>query len=247
MDLVGLTEFLVKSVAKNPDMVSVKEFENTEDNIVIQVLVSEDDIGVVIGKGGKNANAIRTIVQASSYINDKTNNFLNLTEKDFEEMAGILWLLNTIYTKSEWVKEFDVKNNFDGNFANLDKSTSKVTYMNRTDEGALYYETDNYCISSLALKHGLNFNILLPKKSADYQKVLSDKAALNNMYNFKNLRIGNYGQVNYIVPKFEDRQKYDLVGILPSLTSCSSHTSLTLSLKVSGRFFSFIIRSAAFA
>ena len=78
MDLVGLTEFLVKSVAKNPDMVSVKEFENTEDNIVIQVLVSEDDIGVVIGKSGKNANAIRTIVQASSYINDKKRVRINI-------------------------------------------------------------------------------------------------------------------------------------------------------------------------
>ena len=78
MDLVGLTEFLVKSVAKNPDMVSVKEFENTEDNRVIQVLVSEDDIGVVIGKSGKNANAIRTIVQASSYINDKKRVRINI-------------------------------------------------------------------------------------------------------------------------------------------------------------------------
>ena len=78
MDLVGLTEFLVKSVAKDPDMVSVKEFENTEDNIVIQVLVSEDDIGAVIGKNGKNANAIRTIVQASSYINDKKRVRINI-------------------------------------------------------------------------------------------------------------------------------------------------------------------------
>ena len=153
----------------------------------------------------------------ANYINDKTNNFLNLTEKDFEDMAGILWLLNTIYTKSEWVKEFDVKNNFDGNFANLDKSQSKVTYMNRTDDEALYYEGDNYYISSLALKHDLNFNILLPKKGTDYAKVLTDKTALNNLYNFKNLRIGNYGEVTYIVPKFESREKYDLVEILPSL------------------------------
>ncbi len=78
MNLVGLTEFLVKSVAKNPDMVSVKEFENTEDNIVIQVIVSEDDIGAVIGKNGKCANAIRTIVQASSYINDKKRVRINI-------------------------------------------------------------------------------------------------------------------------------------------------------------------------
>ena len=78
MDLVGLTEFLVKSIAKEPDMVSVKEFENTDEEIVIQVLVSENDIGVVIGKGGKNANAVRTIVQASSYINNQKKVKINI-------------------------------------------------------------------------------------------------------------------------------------------------------------------------
>ena len=78
MDLVGLTEFLVKSITKEPDMVSVKEFENTDDEIVIQVLVSENDIGVVIGKSGKNANAIRTIVQASSYINNQKRVKINI-------------------------------------------------------------------------------------------------------------------------------------------------------------------------
>ena len=78
MDLVGLTEFLVKSVAKQPDMVSVKEFENTDEGIVIQVLVSEDDIAVVIGRNGKNANAIRTIVQASSYINEQKRVRINI-------------------------------------------------------------------------------------------------------------------------------------------------------------------------
>ena len=78
MDLVGLTEFLVKSIAKEPDMVSVKEFENNDEEIVIQVLVSENDIGVVIGKGGKNANAVRTIVHASSYINNQKRVKINI-------------------------------------------------------------------------------------------------------------------------------------------------------------------------
>ena len=78
MDLVGLTEFLVKSIAKEPDMVSVKEFENNDEEIVIQVLVNESDIGVVIGKNGKNANAIRTIVQAYSYINEQKRVRINI-------------------------------------------------------------------------------------------------------------------------------------------------------------------------
>jgi len=67
--MVELTEFLVKSLVKNPDVVSVKQFEKNEDIVTIQVLVDSDDMGAVIGKNGIIASAIRTIVQASSYMN----------------------------------------------------------------------------------------------------------------------------------------------------------------------------------
>ncbi|MDD3453662.1 MAG: KH domain-containing protein [Bacilli bacterium] len=70
MNLVELTEFLVKNVAKKPDMVSVKQFDDEEEYIIIQVLVDNEDMGNVIGKGGTTANAIRTLVQASAYINN---------------------------------------------------------------------------------------------------------------------------------------------------------------------------------
>ncbi len=69
MDLVGLTKYLVESIVTEPDKISVKEFEGDNNEVVIQVLVPESMIGIVIGKGGNNANAIRTIVQASSYAN----------------------------------------------------------------------------------------------------------------------------------------------------------------------------------
>lgn len=69
MDLVELTSFLVKSLVKDPDMVSVKQFEDEEDVITIQVLVDSSEIGSIIGKNGVIANAIRTLVQASSYAN----------------------------------------------------------------------------------------------------------------------------------------------------------------------------------
>ncbi len=153
----------------------------------------------------------------ANYINYKTNNFFNLTEKDFEDFEGILWLLNTIYTKAEWVDEFPETGNHEGIFNNLDKSQSKVTFMGRTAEQAHYYKADDYYISSLPLKHSLNFNILLPKEGADYQKVLTNKEALSQMYNFNNLQLGNYGEVIYSVPRFEDRCKYNLVDILPNL------------------------------
>ena len=70
MDYVKLTEELVKALVKNSDMVTVKEFPTDEEKFHhIQVLVDNDDMGVLIGKSGKTAKAIRTIVQASGYIN----------------------------------------------------------------------------------------------------------------------------------------------------------------------------------
>jgi predicted RNA-binding protein YlqC (UPF0109 family) len=69
MQLGSLTEFIVKSLVKDPDAVSVKVFDDEEDVITIDVLVSEDDMGRVIGKKGMIATAIRTIVQASSFLN----------------------------------------------------------------------------------------------------------------------------------------------------------------------------------
>ena len=70
MNLVEFTEYLVKEIVKQPDLVSVKEFEDDSEFLTIQVLVSSEDISRVIGKEGRTANAIRTLVQASSALND---------------------------------------------------------------------------------------------------------------------------------------------------------------------------------
>ena len=78
MNLVELTEFLVRNIASEPDMVSVKQFEDDDDKVTIQVLVDEKDMGAVIGRKGNIANAIRTIVQASSYVNENKSVRINI-------------------------------------------------------------------------------------------------------------------------------------------------------------------------
>ena len=79
MNLVEMTEYLVKNVVSNPDMVTVKEFPSeNEKEVVIEVLVDESDIGRLIGKGGKTANAIRTLVQANSYLQDNKRVKINI-------------------------------------------------------------------------------------------------------------------------------------------------------------------------
>ena len=72
MDLVALTETIIKKIVSDPESVSVKEFETDEENTIkIEVLISSDDMGRVIGKDGKIINSIRTIVQASSSLTEE--------------------------------------------------------------------------------------------------------------------------------------------------------------------------------
>ena len=71
MDLVSLTEEIVKSLVVHKEGVSVIEFPTEDEKVIlIQVMVEEDDMGRVIGKEGRTANAIRTLVQASSALGD---------------------------------------------------------------------------------------------------------------------------------------------------------------------------------
>lgn len=70
-NLVILTEYIIKKLVVDEDSVSVKEFENDDESVMqIEVLISKNDMARVIGRDGRNINAIRTIVQASSSISD---------------------------------------------------------------------------------------------------------------------------------------------------------------------------------
>lgn len=67
MELVELTEFLVKGLLTNKGNLTVNKIES-DDETIIQVTVSSDDMRNVIGRNGNGANAIRTIVQASAFV-----------------------------------------------------------------------------------------------------------------------------------------------------------------------------------
>jgi predicted RNA-binding protein YlqC (UPF0109 family) len=77
-DLVLLTETIVKSLVKDPDSVSVKQFETDEDYILIQVMIDKEVMGSIIGREGRIANAIRTVVQAASYVGDNKKVRINI-------------------------------------------------------------------------------------------------------------------------------------------------------------------------
>lgn len=70
MNIADFTTYVIKNIVKNPDMIKVSSFLGDEDVTIIEILVSNEDMGAVIGRGGKNAKALRTIIQAHAYLND---------------------------------------------------------------------------------------------------------------------------------------------------------------------------------
>lgn len=71
MSVVEYTEFLIKKVVKNSDMVKVEAISDD----LIEVLVPNEEMKYVIGKNGDNIKAIRTLVNAFTFTHnlDKVN------------------------------------------------------------------------------------------------------------------------------------------------------------------------------
>ena len=65
-----LVEFLARALVEDPEAVQVEEVEENDD-LVLEVTVGPEDLGRLIGKGGRVANAIRTVAKAASARSDR--------------------------------------------------------------------------------------------------------------------------------------------------------------------------------
>ena len=61
-----LLEYLARALVDQPDRVRVEEFEEDDGTIVLELSVGDDDYGKVIGRGGRTAQALRTLVKAAA-------------------------------------------------------------------------------------------------------------------------------------------------------------------------------------
>lgn len=59
-----LVEYLVRALVDDPEAVEVEEFDEGGD-LILEVSVADDDLGRVIGRGGRIANAIRSVARAA--------------------------------------------------------------------------------------------------------------------------------------------------------------------------------------
>ena len=64
-NLKDLIEFMAKALVDNPEEVEVNEVQG-EQTTVVELKVSKDDLGKVIGRNGRTANSMRTILTAAS-------------------------------------------------------------------------------------------------------------------------------------------------------------------------------------
>ena len=69
--MVELVKYIAQSLVEKPEAVDVRQSE-TEEGIVVELRVDPDDMGKVIGKQGRIAKAIRTVVKAASAKDEKS-------------------------------------------------------------------------------------------------------------------------------------------------------------------------------
>ncbi|MBQ1906924.1 MAG: KH domain-containing protein [Firmicutes bacterium] len=62
----SLIETIAKALVEDPDQVAVRLVEEKGDEMIVELKVSERDMGKVIGKQGRIAKALRTVVKAAA-------------------------------------------------------------------------------------------------------------------------------------------------------------------------------------
>ncbi len=76
-----LVEFVVRSLVEDPDAVRVDELTQ-DDGTVLEVHVADGDLGRVIGREGRVANAIRTLAKAAATAQDAGRVMVEIVEDD---------------------------------------------------------------------------------------------------------------------------------------------------------------------
>lgn len=71
MEVAELLESLARRLVDEPDAVVVEPFEEDDGTVVLELEVAEGDYGKVIGRGGRTAHALRTVIKAAAVREDR--------------------------------------------------------------------------------------------------------------------------------------------------------------------------------
>jgi len=74
-----LLVYLAQLLVDEPDKVEVEQFEEDDGTLVLELSVADDDYGKVIGRGGRTAQALRTVVKAAA-VKDNRRVLIDIVE-----------------------------------------------------------------------------------------------------------------------------------------------------------------------
>ena len=74
-----LLVYLAQQLVDEPAKVEVEEFDEDDGSLVLELTVADDDYGKVIGRGGRTAQALRTLVKAAA-VKDNRRVLLDIVE-----------------------------------------------------------------------------------------------------------------------------------------------------------------------
>jgi uncharacterized protein len=74
-----LLEYLARGLVEEPGEVRVKEVREDDGTVVLELAVGEDDYGNVIGRGGRTASALRSVIKTAA-VKDKRRVFVDIVD-----------------------------------------------------------------------------------------------------------------------------------------------------------------------
>jgi uncharacterized protein len=74
-----LLEYLARGLVEHPDSVRVTEVTEDDGSVVLELSVHDDDYGSVIGRGGRTASALRTVIKAAA-VKDRRRVFVDIVD-----------------------------------------------------------------------------------------------------------------------------------------------------------------------
>ncbi len=74
-----LLEYLARGLVQNPDEVRVSETQEPDGTLVLELAVAPEDLGNVIGRGGRTAAALRTLLKSAA-VKDKRRVFVDIVD-----------------------------------------------------------------------------------------------------------------------------------------------------------------------
>ncbi len=74
-----LLEYLARGLVHSPDQVQITEVQEDDGSLVLELSVAPDDYGSLIGRGGRTASALRTVIKAAA-VKDQRRVFVDIVD-----------------------------------------------------------------------------------------------------------------------------------------------------------------------